>query len=85
MLGRLWLAGGVALVMLAIMPGINTFLREATDNIIAELPGVTDFELAYWHMVPIVLVVWFVFVVPLHILVSGLRRKGRGRRFDDEG
>lgn len=79
MFGRLILAGSVALVMAALLPGINTFMRDITENVISGLPLVTEFEMAYWQLIPVVMLIWFVFVVPLYILVRRKRKPENDR------
>lgn len=73
MIGRLILAGSVLLVGLAVLPAVNSFLKDVTEQMIE--PISTDFEIAYWQMVPIVLFLYFVFILPLWYLLGGLRRR----------
>ena len=82
MLGRIASAMAIIVVMLAFLPGFNTFLRDITDNVISELPGVTSFELAYWQTVPLLLAVFFLILVPFWLITNRYRR-GRRNEEDD--
>lgn len=73
MIGRLIMVGGVVLVGLAVLPGINTFLTDITEEVLA--PISTDFEIAFWQLVPVLLFIYFLVVLPLYYLLGGLRKK----------
>lgn len=76
MLGKLFAAGMIVVLGMALIPAINEFLTTFTNDVMANTAGITEFELTYWRMVPIILAVYVIVVLPLMEIMRGIRRRG---------
>jgi len=73
--GRLFYAGMVIVLVLALLPAVNDVLTTMIEKLVVNATGVTSFELAWWHLVPIILFGYLLIVLPIQI-VAGKRQKG---------
>jgi len=65
----------VIVLVLAFLPAVNEILTTMIETFVVNATGITDFELVWWHLVPIILFGYLLIVLPIQIL-AGKRRGG---------